>query len=278
MSRTRTSRWGAVFTVALVSSLLVLTGCGTAATSSDLTRVKQDGVLTVGNDTTFAPFEFDDSANKPTGFDIDLITAVAQKLGLKTDIETTAWDGIILALQAQKFEVVISAMTITPDREKEVSFSIPYYRADMGIMYNPARNNITKPEDLVGKTIGVQVGTTGEIDAKLIAGVKVDSYPDIQLATLDLENGKIDAVVNDYPVCAYYAKASPKLRVIRMLEVNNLGLPTQYYGIAMRVEDKQLKAAVDQALRDLVKDGTYDTIYAKWFGGTPAFHPGDQNP
>jgi polar amino acid transport system substrate-binding protein len=278
MSRTRTSRWGAVFTVALVSSLLILTGCGTAATSSDLTRVKQDGVLTVGNDTTFAPFEFDDSANKPTGFDIDLITAVAQKLGLKTDIETTAWDGIILALQAQKFEVVISAMTITPDREKEVSFSIPYYRADMGIMYNPARNNITKPEDLVGKTIGVQVGTTGEIDAKLIAGVKVDSYPDIQLATLDLENGKIDAVVNDYPVCAYYAKASPKLRVIRMLEVNNLGLPTQYYGIAMRVEDKQLKAAVDQALRDLVKDGTYDTIYAKWFGGTPAFHPGDQKP
>src|SRR5664280_609750 len=278
MSRTRTSRWGAVFTVALVSSLLVLTGCGTAATSSDLTRVKQDGVLTVGNDTTFAPFEFDDSANKPTGFDIDLITAVAQKLGLKTDIETTAWDGIILALQAQKFEVVISSMTITPDREKEVSFSIPYYRADMGIMYNPARNNITKPEDLVGKTIGVQVGTTGEIDAKLIAGVKVDSYPDIQLATLDLENGKVDAVVNDYPVCAYYAKSSPKLRVIRMLKVNSLALPTQYYGIAMRVEDKQLKAAVDQALRDLVMDGTYDTIYAKWFGGTPAFHPGDQKP
>jgi ABC-type amino acid transport substrate-binding protein len=63
-----------------------------------------------------------------------------------------------------------------------------------------------------------------------------------------------------------------------MLEVNNLGLPTQYYGIAMRVEDKQLKAAVDQALRDLVKDGTYDTIYAKWFGGTPAFRPGDQKP
>jgi polar amino acid transport system substrate-binding protein len=278
MSRTRTSRWGAVFTVALVSSLLVLTGCGTAATSSDLTRVKQDGVLTVGNDTTFAPFEFDDSTNKPTGFDIDLITAVAQKLGLKADVVTTAWDGIILALQAQKFEVVISAMTITPDREKEVSFSIPYYRADMGIMYNPARNNITKPEDLVGKTIGVQVGTTGEIDAKLIAGVKVDSYPDIQLATLDLENGKIDAVVNDYPVCAYYAKASPKLRVIRMLEVNNLGLPTQYYGIAMRLADTQTKAAVDQALRDLVKDGTYDTIYAKWFGGTPAFHPGDQKP
>ncbi|MHB8105965.1 MAG: basic amino acid ABC transporter substrate-binding protein [Candidatus Cryosericum sp.] len=278
MSRTRTSRWGAVFTVALVLCLAVLPGCRSAATSSELTRIKQDGVLTVGNDTTFAPFEFDDSANKPTGFDIDLITAVAQKLGLKADIVTTAWDGIVLALQAQKFDVVISSMTITPLREKQVLFSIPYYRADMGIMYNPAMNKITKPEDLVGKKVGVQVGTTGEIDAKLIAGTKVDSYPDIQLATLDLENGKIDAVVNDYPVCAYYAKASPKLRVIRMLKVNNLGLPTQYYGIAMRLSDTQTKTAVDQALRDIVKDGTYDTIYAKWFGGTPNFYPGDEKP
>ena len=278
MSKTRTSRWGAVFTIALVLCLLVLSGCRPAATSSDLDRVKQDGVLTVGNDTTYAPFEFVDSANKPTGFDIDLIAAVAQKLGLKADIVTTAWDGIIPALQTQKFEVLISSMSINPDREKEVSFSIPYYRADMGIMYNPAKNTITKPEDLVGKTVGVQIGTTGEIDAKLITGVKVKSYPDIQLATLDLENGKIDAVVNDYPVSAYYAKDSPTLTVIRMLKVNNLGLPTQYYGIAMRLEDKQLKAAVDQALQDLVKDGTYDTIYAKWFGGTPDFRPGDQKP
>jgi polar amino acid transport system substrate-binding protein len=276
MSKTRTSRWGAVFTVALVLCLLVLSGCRPAATSSDFDRVKQDGVLTVGNDTTFAPFEFVDSTNKPTGFDIDLITAVAQKLGLKADIVTTAWDGIIPALQTQKFEIVISSMTITADREKEVNFSIPYYRADMGIMYNPAKNTITKPEDLVGKTVGVQIGTTGEIDAKLITGVKVKSYPDIQLATLDLENGKIDAVVNDYPVSAYYAKDSPTLTVIRMLKVNNLGLPAQYYGIAMRLEDKQLKTAVDQALRDLAKDGTYDTIYAKWFGGTPNFRPGDQ--
>ena len=108
MSKTRTSRWGAVFTIALVLCILVLSGCRPAATSSDLDRIKQDGVLTVGNDTTYAPFEFVYSANKPTGFDIDLIAAVAQKLGLKADIVTTAWDGIIHALQTQKFEVLIS--------------------------------------------------------------------------------------------------------------------------------------------------------------------------
>jgi polar amino acid transport system substrate-binding protein len=278
MSRTRTSRWGAVFTVALVLCLLVLSGCRPAATSSDLDRVKQDGVLTVGNDTTYAPFEFADSTNKPTGFDIDLIAAVAEKLGLKTDIVTTAWDGIIPALQTQKFEVVISSMTITPDREKEVSFSIPYYRADMGIVFDKTLHTIATPSDLAGLRVGAQVGTTGEQSAHMIDGVTdVRSYPDIQLAMADLKLARIDAVVNDFPVCAFYAKDSPTLTVIRILKVKDLDL-TQYYGIAMRLEDKQLKIAVDKALQDLVKDGTYDTIYAKWFGGTPGFRPGDQKP
>src|SRR5450756_2022483 len=132
-------------------------------------------------------------------------------------------------------------------------------------MYNPAKNTITKPEDLVGKTVGVQVGTTGEASAKLIIGVKVNSYPDIQLATQDLENGRIDAVANDYPVCVFYASTHPALKVFSTTSIAGQDL-TQLYGIAMRLEDKQLKAAVDQALQDLVKDGTYDTIYAKWFG------------
>ena len=275
MSRTRTSRWGAVFTFALVLCLLVLSGCRPVATLSDLDRVKEDGALTVGNDTTYAPFEFTDSDNKPTGFDIELIAAIAQKLGLKSDIVTTAWDGIIPALQTRKFEVLISSMTITPEREKEVSFSIPYYRADMGIVFDKTLHTIAGPSDLAGLRVGAQVGTTGETSARMIDGVTdVRSYPDIQLAMADLTLGRIDAVVNDFPVSAFYAKASPTLTVISVLKVKDLDL-TQYYGIAMHLEDKQLKAAVDKALQDLVNDGTYDTIYAKWFGGTPGFRPGD---
>ncbi|MCE5192792.1 MAG: basic amino acid ABC transporter substrate-binding protein [Candidatus Cryosericum sp.] len=275
MNRTRTSRWGAVFTIVLVSSLLILTGCGSSATSSDLLTVKQDGVLTIGNDTTFAPFEYTDSANEPIGFDIDLIAAVADKLGLKSEVVTTAWDGIIPALQAGKFEAVISAMTITPDREEEVSFSIPYYRSDMGIVFDKTLRTITQASDLAGLRVGVQIGTTGESAAQAIAGVTdIRSYPDIQLAMADLKVGRIDAVVNDFPVNAFYAKDSPALTVIRVFKISDTDL-TQYYGIAVRLEDTQLKAAIDNALRDLVKDGTYDTIYAKWFGGVPGFRPGD---
>jgi polar amino acid transport system substrate-binding protein len=216
-----------------------------------------------------------DSTNDPTGFDVDLISAVAANLGLKAQIVTTAWDGIIPALQAQKFEAVISAMTITPDREKEVLFSTPYYRSDMGIVFDKTLHTIAGPDALAGLRVGVQIGTTGETSARLISGLTdVRSYPDIQLAMTDLDLGRIDAVVNDYPVCAYYARDSAALSVVRVLTINQTDL-TQYYGIALKRDDTQLKAAIDQALADLVKDGTYDTLYAKWFGGLPDFRPGD---
>ena len=255
-----------ILTVVAVLIVTALTGCKT-----------QTGALNWGTDPTYAPFEYADAANKPTGFDVELMAAIATKMGKTANLTSGSFDGLLLALEAKKFDAVCAAMTITPAREKEVSFSIAYYRADMGIMYNPAKNTITRPEDLVGKTVGVQTGTTGEIDAKLVTGVKVNSYPDIQLATLDLENGKIDAVVNDYPVCIAYVSTHPTLKVIDVTLMGGKDL-TQLYGIAMRLEDKQLKAAVDQALQDLVEDGTYDTIYAKWFGGTPDFRPGDQKP
>jgi lysine-arginine-ornithine-binding protein len=279
MHAMRTSRWGAVFSMLLVLCfLLVASGCRPEVVATDLERVKQDGVLTVGNDTTYAPFEFMDAANKPTGFDVDLIAAVADKLGLKSSIVTTAWDGIIPALQTRKFEVLISSMTITSDREKEVAFSIPYYRADMGIVFDKALQSITQPSDLAGLRVGAQVGTTGEESARLIEGVTdVRSYPDIQLAMADLKLGRIDAVVNDFPVCAYYVKDSPALAVISTVKIGDLDL-TQYYGIAIHKDDTGVKSAIDNALRQLVSDGTYDTIYTKWFGATPEFRPGDSRP
>ena len=145
-----------VLMVVAVLIVTVLTGCKT-----------QTGTLNWGTDPTYAPFEYADAANKPTGFDVELMEAIAAKMGRTSNLTSGAFDGLLLALQGKKFDAVCAAMTITPEREKEVSFSIPYYRADMGIMYNPAKNTITKPEDLVGKTVGVQTGTTGETSAQV---------------------------------------------------------------------------------------------------------------
>ena len=232
----------------------------------------QTGTLNWGTDPTYQPFEYADADNKPTGFDVELMEAIAAKMGRTSNLTSGAFDGLILGLQDKKYDAVCAAMTITPLREKEVSFSIPYYRSDMGIMYNPAKNNISKPEDLVGKTVGVQVGTTGEIDAKLITGVKVNSYPDIQLATLDLENGRIDAVVNDYPVCTAYASTHPTLKVIDTTSIAGQDL-TQLYGIAMRKDDTELKNDIDAALRKVVADGTYASLYQKYFFASPPYLP-----
>ena len=250
-----------ILTVVAVLIVTALSGCKT-----------QTGTLNWGTDPTYAPFEYADAANKPTGFDVELMEAIAVKMGKTSNLTSGSFDGLLLALEGKKFDAVCAAMTITPEREKEVSFSIPYYRADMGIMYNPTKNNITKPEDLVGKTVGVQTGTTGETSAKLITGVKVSSYPDIQLATLDLENGKIDAVVNDYPVCTAYASTYPTLKVIDTTSIAGQDL-TQLYGIAVRKDDTQLKSDIDAALRKVVADGTYATLFRKYFFADPPYLP-----
>lgn len=257
----------------LIVSLFAATmfvGCGSK--SATLASIKKAGVLNWGSDPTFAPFEFIDKNNQPTGFDVELVGAIAKKLGVSSKMTSGDFGGLLMSLSGNKFDLVCAAMTITPDRQKKVDFSIPYYRADMGIMFKPARVSITKPEDLVGKKVGVQTGTTGEISARKIKGVDVHSYPDIQLATLDLENNKVDAVVNDYPVCTAYASTHPDLKVIDTTNIAGEDL-TQLYSIAVRKGDTVFKATIDKALRDLAKDGTYAVLYKKYFHANPPYLP-----
>jgi ABC-type amino acid transport substrate-binding protein len=138
------------------------------------------GVLTVGSDTTYPPMEFKEG-NKIVGFDVDLTQKIAEKLGLKLDYQTTAWDGIFSALIAHKFDMVISAITITDDKKKEMDFSTPYYQVDQTALVL-ADSGIDSVAKLGSKTAGVQIGTTGEIEAKKIAGLKVNTYDDNMLA------------------------------------------------------------------------------------------------
>ncbi len=274
MGRDRTSRWGAVFSIVLALTLAAMAGCSPAEKQSTLKHAQEEGQLSVGSDTTYAPMEFIKN-NKVSGFDVDIMNAIGDHLGLKCTVTPTAWDGIIAALQTGKFDALISSITITPEREKEVAFTVPYYRADMGILFNKTLHSIQGPADLAGLNVGVQVGTTGDQAASMIDGVKkLSKYPDIQLAIADLDLGRIDAVVNDYPVCAFYVQNNKDLSVLRAAKIGDLDL-TQYYGIAVRMSDSDLKRELDNALKSLAADGVYDTIYAKWFGGKPVFRPGD---
>ncbi|PMQ00741.1 MAG: basic amino acid ABC transporter substrate-binding protein [Dictyoglomus sp. NZ13-RE01] len=229
-------------------------------------RIKKAGVLKVGSDVAYAPFEFMEG-DKPVGFDIDLAQEIANALGVKLEVINTPFDGIIAALKAKKFDIIMSAMTITEERKKEISFSKPYFDSGQIIAIRANDTSIKSEKDLKGKIVGVQLGTTGEISARKLKdslGIKeIRSYETIPEAFMDLELGRVDAVINDMPVSLYYAKNNPKIKCI--------GKPftIERYGIAMRKEDTDLLIKINLILDQLKKNGKYDEIYKKWFGTLP---------
>lgn len=235
-----------------------------AVTKSDAIETPptlEAGKLQAGSDTSFAPFEFSDEAGGYTGFDVDLVTAIAKKMGLEAVVVPTAWDGIIPNLVADRYDIIMSAMTITPERQEQISFTDGYIDTNLAIT-TKLDAPITDAEGLKDKIVGVQVDTTGQFEVEKIAGVKeIKKYENSVAAIQDLLAGRIDAVVNDSPVNAYYTRESPDYG-----NTGKIGSDDQY-GYGIKQENTALREAMNAALAELKADGTYDLIYAKWFGG-----------
>ena len=247
--------------IAIIMVLSVFAACtkqDNAGTGTSKLKTIKAGVLTVGGDTTYQPMEYIEG-DKIVGFDVDLTQKIAEKLGLKLDFQTTAWDGIFPALIAHKFDMVVSSVSITDDRKKEMDFSTPYYQVDQTalIMADAGFDSIEK---LNGKTAGVQIGTTGELEAKKITGLKVNTYDDNLLAIEDLKAGRVDTVICDSVVGDVYAKNNADVKVGFVITTN------ESYGIAFAKDTPELLAAVNAALKGLVDDGTFAEISKKWFG------------
>jgi polar amino acid transport system substrate-binding protein len=218
----------------------------------------KSGILTVGSDTTWYPMEYIEG-DKIVGFDVDLTQAIADKLGLKLDYQSTAWDGLFPALVAHKFDMAISSITITDERKKEMDFSDPYFKTDQAAAIM-AGAGIDSAAKLNGKNAGVQIGTTGELEAKKISGLNVKTYDDIMMAFEDLKAGRIDTVIADsYLVFAYASKN-------KEFEVGFTMTTNEQLGIAFAKDTPDLLKAVNGALKTLKDDGTYDQIFKKWFG------------
>ena len=244
--------------IAIVMILSVFAACTKQDNTTSKLKTIKAGVLTVGGDTTYQPMEYIEG-DKIVGFDVDLTQKIAEKLGLKLDYQTTAWDGIFPALIAHKFDMLVSSVSITDDRKKEMDFSTPYYQVDQTalIMADAGFDSIEK---LNGKTAGVQIGTTGELEAKKIAGLKVNTYDDNLLAIEDLKAGRVDTVICDSVVGDVYAKNNADVKVGFVITTN------ESYGIAFAKDTPELLAAVNAALKGLVDDGTFAEISKKWFG------------
>jgi polar amino acid transport system substrate-binding protein len=220
------------------------------------------GTLTVGSDIPYPPFE----QGKPgsyTGFDVELLEAVAESIGREAKFQDTSFDTIFLDLAQGKFEAVASATTITPEREKTVDFTNPYYLSEQAILVQEG-SDIDSVEKLSGTTVGVQQGTTGQefLDEKGNAG-EVRPYPQGPDAVNALKTGTVDAVVIDIPVAESAVEASDGLEI-------SAAIPTEEeYGFVVAQGEDELLEELNEGLKEAIDDGTYAKIYEKWFHHEP---------
>ena len=221
------------------------------------------GKVVVGTNAEFPPFEYVDENNELVGFDIDLFEAIAAAAGFEFEYVNTKWDGIFVALASGEFDAVISGVTITDERKETVDFSAPYFNAGQLIIVQASNEDIAGPEDLPGHTVGVQLGTTGDIYATDVVGndmmKRYDEYPPAFLA---LSNGDVDSVVCDDPVARAFVDGQPELG----LKIIGEPLTEEKYGIAVNKGRPEVLAAINAGLATVFGDGSYSAFYKDWFG------------
>ena len=251
---------------------LALTACGSSddgdktgssgSSGPDLKLVKS-GTLTVCSDVPYPPFEdFDKSA--PTGFkgfDVDIVSAIAKDLDLKLVIKDSDFDALQsgLLLNSGQCDLGASAMTITEERQKRLGFSDPYYDSEQSLLV-PNGSDIKSIDDLSGKTLGVQKGTTGEAYAQehVKGAKKIVSMKDDGTEFQALKAGTVDALLQDLPVNLEHTKDG-QYTIVGQFETD------EHYGFAMKKDNTDLLDAVNGALKKLKDDGSYQKIYDTYF-------------
>lgn len=234
-----------------------------AADQGVLAQVKQRGTLRIALEGTFPPFDYQDKSGKLVGFEVDLADALAKRMGVKPEFMPTKWDGILAGLDAGRYDVIMNQVTMTPERLKKYDFSQPYtISGQQLIVRKDEQAKITKPADLAGKSVGVGLGTVYEAWLKKnVPQANVKTYDDDPTKYQDLRVGRTDAVVADRLVSGYLIKQSGG-------DIVAAGEPfaKENQGIAMRKGSTDLLNAVNKALDDLHRDGTFKQISEKWFG------------
>lgn len=215
----------------------------------------------VAGDFTFPPFTWDeDGKGNYKGYEIDLAKALAKEMGVDLKLVNAAWSGLIPGLNNGNYDALITAMTITEERKEAVLFSDPYIKVGLLVVTKPNRNDISKLDDLKGKTIAVQIGSTGDLEASEMKGVKsVLRYETAPEAFQAVLNGHADASVMDGPVARDFIKQQPILKVAIPEFTEEL------YGVVLKKTNTKMLARVNEALKKLKENGTLDAIYNDWF-------------
>jgi polar amino acid transport system substrate-binding protein len=235
----------------------------TAKEKTTMKPSSASNILTIGVDSTYPPMESISSAGQYVGFDIDMGNMIAKDLGKKVVWKTVVFSDIFNDLNKDDYDIAISAVTITPQREQFVDFSVPYLNAGEVLIVKktgtPADNVIETGADFSGKKIGVQAGTTDLTEAlKLFPPSLVVQYPSNIPALADLQNGKIDAIITDLPDAIGVIQANHDLRIATN------PLDKEYYGIVFRKNETQLRTQINGILTNMQNAGILQQLTNKW--------------
>ncbi len=247
-----------LFVLVFIISSIGLAGCSSSNTASS------GKVIQVGTDAAYPPFEKQEGG-KIVGFDVDIFNAVAEEAGIKINIQHTGWDPLFEDIDKGTVDAGISAITITEDRKKLYDFSDPYFEATQLIMVSKD-SNVTKLKDLDGKKIGVQSATTGDLAVQAVFGKTysgLKGYDDTPAAVDDLLLGRLDAVVADNAVLQEYIKV---IKNDNFKLVKDPSFEVEHYGIMVKKGNSDLLAKINEGLKKIKENGTYDKIFNKYFG------------
>lgn len=236
---------------------------------------KAEGTLSIGTEGAYPPWSIADASGNVTGFDADVGALVCAKLQMECKFVVQAFDGLIPALKAERFDIIISGMSITAERQKEISFSIGY--AELANKFIVAKDSplasITDIPELLkalsGHSVGVQAGTThAHFMEKLVPDATLKSYDSLDQMQIDLASGRVEAGFADISALQDFL-AKPEGANFQFVDVNVLSTYDATLGngvgIGIRQEDTELKAKIDTALCELIKDGSIATASQKWF-------------
>jgi len=226
-------------------------------------------VVVVGTDAAYAPFESQNEKGEIVGLTIDLVNAVAEKAGIQVKFENTPWEGIFNALQQGDRDMLASSITITDERKQTMDFTNPYFDAYQLIAVK-ASSKVAKFDDLKKLKVGVQTGTTGDEAVTKLLGktsTAIKRFESTPLALKELEAGGVDAVVADNGVVVNYVNNNPGAK---FKTVSDKAFAPEQYGFAVKKGNTELLEKLNKGLADIKADGTYDKMYAKYFGAAPA--------
>jgi polar amino acid transport system substrate-binding protein len=266
-------KYGKIMLVVLLALGLVLSAaaCGKPAPAPQPPKQeppkeqpKPEVVYKVGTEPTFPPFEFlDKNTNEITGFDIDLIKAIAAEEGFKVEVVNLGFDGLIPALQSGTIDIIASGMTITDKRKEQIDFSNPYVNSGLAIAVAKNNDTIKSEADLKGKKVAVQIGTTGankadELKKKGIIKT-IKTYNTVDVVMAEVAKGTVDAAINDAPVTQdFISKGHSEIKIVGDL------LDSEQYGFAVAKGKKELLDKINSGLKKVIEKGQYKELLKKY--------------